>query len=183
MSGLQSLSTTDGVGATAQAAGQVGAPRRAGKDNDSKGITPGAARISPALLRIPTGPRQLRSLLQAGCRCLPLSPSSFSISRSTSAACPRRRKRCVHRPDRACCADRRGIAAARRGRYERLVAPRIPVLPVASARGRQLDLNLLVALDALLAEGNVTRAAERLGLSQPAMIWLRGLIVEICRTL
>jgi len=63
------------------------------------------------------------------------------------------------------------------------VAPRIPVLPVASARGRQLDLNLLVALDALLAEGNVTRAAERLGLSQPAMIWLRGLIVEICRTL
>jgi DNA-binding transcriptional LysR family regulator len=41
--------------------------------------------------------------------------------------------------------------------------------PVASARGRQIDLNLLVALDALLAEGNVTRAAERLGLSQPAM--------------
>lgn len=49
------------------------------------------------------------------------------------------------------------------------MSPRIPVLPVASARGRQLDLNLLVALDALLAEGNVTRAAERLGLSQPAM--------------
>ncbi|MBB4935325.1 DNA-binding transcriptional LysR family regulator [Lipingzhangella halophila] len=32
-----------------------------------------------------------------------------------------------------------------------------------------LDLNLLVALHALLQERNVTRAAERLGLSQPAM--------------
>jgi DNA-binding transcriptional LysR family regulator len=33
---------------------------------------------------------------------------------------------------------------------------------------RQIDLNLLVALDALLAEMNVTRAAHRLGMSQPA---------------
>ena len=49
------------------------------------------------------------------------------------------------------------------------VAPRVQAPLVASARGRQLDLNLLVALDALLAEGNVTRAAERLGLTQPAM--------------
>ena len=32
-----------------------------------------------------------------------------------------------------------------------------------------IDLNLLVALDALLAESNVTRAAKRVGLSQPAM--------------
>jgi DNA-binding transcriptional LysR family regulator len=32
-----------------------------------------------------------------------------------------------------------------------------------------LDLNLLVALDALLAERNVTRAAHRIGLSQPAL--------------
>lgn len=32
-----------------------------------------------------------------------------------------------------------------------------------------IDLNLLVALDALLSEGNVTRAAERIGLTQPAM--------------
>lgn len=34
---------------------------------------------------------------------------------------------------------------------------------------RRLDLNLLVTLDALLAEHNVTRAAERLHLSQPAV--------------
>jgi DNA-binding transcriptional LysR family regulator len=33
----------------------------------------------------------------------------------------------------------------------------------------QLDLNLVVALEALLAERNVTRAARRVGLSQPAM--------------
>lgn len=32
-----------------------------------------------------------------------------------------------------------------------------------------LDLNLLVALDALLSERSVTRAAQRIGLSQPAM--------------
>ena len=34
---------------------------------------------------------------------------------------------------------------------------------------RRLDLNLLVTLDALLAEHNVTRAAERLYLSQPSV--------------
>ncbi|MCW1838577.1 LysR family transcriptional regulator [Prosthecomicrobium hirschii] len=34
---------------------------------------------------------------------------------------------------------------------------------------RNLDLNLLVSLEALLAERNVTRAARRLGLSQPAL--------------
>jgi LysR family nod box-dependent transcriptional activator len=33
----------------------------------------------------------------------------------------------------------------------------------------QMDLNLLVALDALLREKNVTRAGEAIGLSQPAM--------------
>lgn len=33
----------------------------------------------------------------------------------------------------------------------------------------KIDLNLLVALNALLAERNVTRAARRLGLSQPAL--------------
>ena len=34
---------------------------------------------------------------------------------------------------------------------------------------RKLDLNLLVTLEALLGERNVTRAADRLGLSQPAV--------------
>ena len=34
---------------------------------------------------------------------------------------------------------------------------------------RRLDLNLLVAFDALLAEGSVTRAAERVGIGQPSM--------------
>ena len=33
---------------------------------------------------------------------------------------------------------------------------------------KSLDLNLLVALDALLGEANVSRAAMRIGLSQPA---------------
>src|SRR4051812_14964341 len=33
----------------------------------------------------------------------------------------------------------------------------------------QLDLNLLVTLDALLEERSVTRAARRIGLSQPAV--------------
>ena len=33
---------------------------------------------------------------------------------------------------------------------------------------KSLDLNLLVALDALLREANVSRAAMRIGLSQPA---------------
>jgi hypothetical protein len=32
---------------------------------------------------------------------------------------------------------------------------------------RSVDLNLLVALDALLLELHVTRAADRIGLSQP----------------
>ena len=34
---------------------------------------------------------------------------------------------------------------------------------------KKLDLNLLVALESLLAERNVTKAAQRLGLSQPAL--------------
>jgi DNA-binding transcriptional LysR family regulator len=40
---------------------------------------------------------------------------------------------------------------------------------MAATQLRNLDLNLLLALDALLTERNVTRAAERLGLSQPAV--------------
>lgn len=34
---------------------------------------------------------------------------------------------------------------------------------------QRLDLNLLIALDALLTERNVTRAAERIYISQPGM--------------
>jgi DNA-binding transcriptional LysR family regulator len=45
------------------------------------------------------------------------------------------------------------------------------LLPVVIQRmdSRNLDLGLLVTLEALLAEGNVTRAARRLNLSQPAL--------------
>lgn len=35
--------------------------------------------------------------------------------------------------------------------------------------GRQLDLNLIVAFDALIREGSVTRAADQLGITQSAM--------------
>ncbi|WP_226941302.1 LysR family transcriptional regulator, partial [Psychrobacter celer] len=34
---------------------------------------------------------------------------------------------------------------------------------------QRVDLNLLVHLDVLLREKNVTRAAEQLGITQPAM--------------
>src|ERR1700691_1466145 len=40
---------------------------------------------------------------------------------------------------------------------------------IAERNLRSVDLNLLVAFDALMAERNVTRAAERNGLSQPAV--------------
>jgi DNA-binding transcriptional LysR family regulator len=40
---------------------------------------------------------------------------------------------------------------------------------ISVMRLRSVDLNLLVALDALLEEGHVSRAALRVGLSQPAM--------------
>lgn len=40
----------------------------------------------------------------------------------------------------------------------------MPSRPLSS-----LDLNLLIALEALLSEANVTRAAERVGVSQPSM--------------
>lgn len=42
-------------------------------------------------------------------------------------------------------------------------------LPERTMNLRQFDLNLLVALDVLLAERSVTKAGERLHLSQPAM--------------
>ncbi len=43
----------------------------------------------------------------------------------------------------------------------------IPIMQDVHIAG--IDLNLLVALDALLIERNVTRAARRIGISQPAM--------------
>ena len=43
---------------------------------------------------------------------------------------------------------------------------------------RSLDLNLLKAFNALLDEGNVTRAAERLGLTQPAVSGMLGRLRE-----
>src|SRR5690349_9698768 len=42
------------------------------------------------------------------------------------------------------------------------------MISIQSMNLNSLDLNLLVALDALLREGNVSRAALRIGLSQPA---------------
>jgi len=42
-----------------------------------------------------------------------------------------------------------------------------------------IDMNLLVALDALLAEGSVSRAAQRVGLSQPAMSHALGRLRDI----
>jgi DNA-binding transcriptional LysR family regulator len=42
-------------------------------------------------------------------------------------------------------------------------------LDIVSMDIKRMDLNLLVALDALLDERNVTRAADRLALSQPAL--------------
>src|SRR5665213_3068404 len=45
----------------------------------------------------------------------------------------------------------------------------------------QFDLNLLVALDALLRERNVTRAGQRIGLSQPAMSGTLARLRELFR--
>ena len=43
------------------------------------------------------------------------------------------------------------------------------ILIIDLANLSRLYLNLLVAFDALLAEGTVTRAAERVGVGQPSM--------------
>ena len=48
-------------------------------------------------------------------------------------------------------------------------AARRPVRRAGTLPLRNVDLNLLVVFDALVAEGHVTRAAKRVGLSQPAM--------------
>src|ERR1700704_4228187 len=44
----------------------------------------------------------------------------------------------------------------------------VDMIYIRSMNLAALDLNLLVALDALLLEANVSRAAMRIGLSQPA---------------
>ncbi|WP_288463100.1 LysR family transcriptional regulator, partial [uncultured Pseudomonas sp.] len=44
---------------------------------------------------------------------------------------------------------------------------------------RRLDLNLLVTLDALLAELNVTRAARRLNLAQPTVSLQLGRLRQV----
>jgi len=54
-----------------------------------------------------------------------------------------------------------------------------------------LDLNLLVAFDALLIEQSVTRAGHRIGLSQPALSkalqpmhkWVRRLLRDVAATI
>src|SRR5689334_3166810 len=66
-----------------------------------------------------------------------------------------------------------GCSAGRR-RAIRIVALGSMVSAVVAAERKgvnlgRVDLNLLVALEALLDEANVTRAAERVHLSQPAM--------------
>lgn len=66
----------------------------------------------------------------------------------------------------------------------RYAPPQVPHVPPPALPGapdlRAIDLNLLVALDALLAERSVTAAAKRLGLTQPttshALARLRALL-------
>jgi hypothetical protein len=42
-------------------------------------------------------------------------------------------------------------------------------MPTPSVKLAAIDFNLLVVFDAVMQERNVTRAGQRLGLSQPAM--------------
>ncbi len=44
---------------------------------------------------------------------------------------------------------------------------------------RLFDLNLLIAFDALMAERNVTRAAHRVGIGQPAMSYALSRLREL----
>jgi LysR family transcriptional regulator, mexEF-oprN operon transcriptional activator len=55
----------------------------------------------------------------------------------------------------------------------------VMILLIDHVNLRRLDLNLLVAFDALLAEGSVTRAAERLGVGQPSMSHALGRLREL----
>jgi LysR family nod box-dependent transcriptional activator len=57
----------------------------------------------------------------------------------------------------------------------------IDMLKFLTVNLTQLDLNLLVSLNALLQERNVTRAGRRVGLSQPAMSAALGRLRELFR--
>ena len=57
----------------------------------------------------------------------------------------------------------------RKGFFNMTARSKIDMLNFAAMNPAQLDLNLLVSLNALLQERNVTRAGRRIGLSQPAM--------------
>src|SRR5215208_4704830 len=58
--------------------------------------------------------------------------------------------------------------AAILGRYRSFFQSIVSMIYIHLMNLNSLDLNLLVALDALLREANVSRAAMRIGLSQPA---------------
>lgn len=45
---------------------------------------------------------------------------------------------------------------------------------------RGIDLNLLVVFDALMAERHLTRAGQRIGLSQPAMSAALARLRQLC---
>src|ERR671917_2589445 len=55
------------------------------------------------------------------------------------------------------------------------------ILLIDHANLSRLDLNLLVAFDALLAEGSVTRAAERVGVGQPSMSHALGRLRKLLK--
>jgi DNA-binding transcriptional LysR family regulator len=57
----------------------------------------------------------------------------------------------------------------------------VAILLIDHANLSRLDLNLLVAVDALLAEGSVTRAAERVGIGQPSMSHALGRLRKLLR--
>lgn len=62
------------------------------------------------------------------------------------------------------------MLTARRIGIDQVYWKLIPEIPaIAMSNLRRLDLNLLITLDALLSERNVTRAAQRLNVSQPAV--------------
>ena len=55
------------------------------------------------------------------------------------------------------------------------------ILLIDHANLNRLDLNLLVAFDALLAEGSVTRAAVRVGVGQPSMSHALGRLRQLLK--